>query len=473
MDQIKGEAKTRLPEEIINALRAIVGDKNLYLDAESLTAYGQDSSRMFEPAPSAVILPKTTEQVRQTVLLANEKNLALVPSGGRTGLSGAATARHGELILAMDRMNKILGLDPANQSIHCQAGVVTMQIQRTAEDADLYYPVDFASSGSSQIGGNVSTNAGGIKVIRYGMTRNWVLGLKVVTGSGDILELNKGLMKNNAAFDLRQLFIGAEGTLGIVTEVILQLTKLPKNLCVMMLAVPSFAEVIRLLHVFRSNTDIAAFEFLSEEALKKVIQRQNLTRPLDTEAPYYVLIEFESRHSDDLDAATSLLEHSIEQGQVLDGVLSQSERQAKNLWRFREDISDSLSRWSPYKNDLSVTVSNVPEFIEDIDKVVSTTYPEFEVIWYGHIGDGNLHLNILKPDDLELDEFKSACDSVSKQVFEVVKKYSGSVSAEHGIGLLKKPYLEYTRSREEIGYMRQIKRIFDPNGIMNPGKIFD
>lgn len=428
---------------------------------------------MFDAAPTAVVLPGCTDEVAAIVRLANQRQFALVPSGGRTGLSGGACACNGELVVAMDRMNRILAFDAPGRSVTCQAGVVTAQLQHYAAERGLYYPVDFAASGSSQIGGNVSTNAGGIKVIRYGMTRNQVLGLQVVTGAGQVLQLNAGLVKNNTGYDLRQLFIGAEGTLGIVTEVTVGLTRPPGDLRVMLLAVPGFEALMEVLQYFRGQLDLTAFEFFSDAALVKVTANAGLVRPLGCTAPMYALLEFECDSDARLSQALAAFEHCVTEGWVQDGTLSQDSRQAAALWRLREDISSTLSRWTPYKNDLSVTVSRVPQFLAEVTALVDAGYPGWESISYGHIGDGNVHLNVLKPEGMPRDEFSAHCASVSEGIFRIVRRFEGSVSAEHGIGLLKKPYLGYTRSADEIALMKQVRSVFDPNGVMNPGKIFD
>ncbi|MEJ2533868.1 MAG: FAD-binding oxidoreductase [Halioglobus sp.] len=360
-----------------------------------------------------------------------------------------------------------------DRTVRCGAGVVTAQLQAFAAERGLFYPVDFASSGSSQIGGNISTNAGGIKVIRHGMTRDWVAGLKLVTGTGELLDLNRGLIKNNAGYDLRQLVIGAEGTLGIVVEATMRLGRPPRDLAVLVLGVPDMAAIMEVLTVFREGITLSAFEFFSELALQKVVTHQSLQRPFESAAPYYALLEFEQSDDDAMDRAMSLFERCVEQGWVLDGVVSQSVAQAEALWRLREDISETISRWTPYKNDISTVISRVPDFLAEVEAVVNASYPEFEIVWFGHIGDGNVHLNVLKPDDLPMEEFQRRCGEVSRWVFEIVQRYGGSVSAEHGVGLLKKDYLPYSVSALEIDIMRQIKRAFDPLGIMNPGKIFD
>ncbi len=442
-------------------------------DPADLDTYGKDWTRIYPPRPVAIVLPKTTEQVQALVRFANDNQVALVPSGGRTGLSAGAVAANGEVVVAFDNMNQILDFSASDRMVHCQAGVVTEQLQKFAEDNDLYYPVDFASAGSSQLGGNLSTNAGGIKVIRYGMSRDWVAGLKVVTGKGEVLNLNKDLAKNNTGYDLRHLFIGAEGTLGFITEATMKLSRQPENLTVLVLGLGDLTNTMDVLQTFQKKIDLTAYEFFSHQAMGHVLAHGQVQAPFETEAPYYALLEFESVSDQVMDDAMALFEQCMENGWVLDGVISQSETQARNLWQLRERISESIAPRTPYKNDISVVVSKVPGFLREIDEVVTEHYPDFEIIWFGHIGDGNLHLNILKPEDMTKEDFFGKCQQVNKWVFEIVQRYEGSVSAEHGVGMTKKAYLEYTRSSAEIAYLKGIKQVFDPNGVMNPGKIFD
>lgn len=442
-------------------------------DADSLGFWGKDWTKHFEPNASAIAFPKSTQQVQAIVKLCNELNIVITPSGGRTGLSAGAVAANGEVVISLDKMNKVLGFYPADRMVEVEAGIVTKALQDFAQQQGLYYPVDFASAGSSQLGGNIGTNAGGIKVIKYGMTRNWILGMTVVTGKGDILHLNKGMIKNATGYDLRHLFIGAEGTLGIVTEVQVKLERQPKNLTVMVLGVPEFANIMQILAAFQSKMDLTAFEFFDDVAVDKLLATGHVQKPFETDAPFYTLLEFEAPYEPIMDMAMQIFEDCMSEGWVLDGVMSQSIHQAQELWKLREYISETISVFTPYKNDISVLISRVPEFIADIDAIVSQNYPDFQVCWFGHIGDGNLHLNILKPENLSKDEFFEKCQVVNKYVFETVQKYNGSISAEHGVGMTKKPYLNYTRPDQEIDYLRAIKQVFDPNGIMNRGKIFD
>lgn len=461
------------PDAVIATLKTLVDPDKVRTDAESLDNWGKDWTKHFAPAPLAIVFPKTVEQVQAIVRFANEQKLALVPSGGRTGLSAAAVAANGEIVVSFDYMNQIGEFNAYDRTVVCQPGVVTAQLQHFAEEKGLYYPVDFASAGSSQIGGNIGTNAGGIKVIRYGMTRNWVAGLKVVTGTGELLELNRDLIKNATGYDLRQLFIGAEGTLGFVVEATMRLERAPKNLTAMVLGTPDFDSIMPVLHAFQDKLDLTAFEFFSDKAMAKIMGRGDVPAPFETECPFYALLEFEAVSEDIANDALATFEHCVEQGWVLDGVMSQSQQQLENLWKLREFISETISHWTPYKNDISVTVGKVPAFLHDIDSIVGEHYPDFEIVWFGHIGDGNLHLNILKPENLSKDEFFAKCATVNKWVFEIVEKYNGSISAEHGVGMTKRDYLTYSRSPEEIAVMKAIKAVFDPNGIMNPGKIFN
>lgn len=459
--------------ELLTKLANIVGSDWVKTSDSDKQSYGKDWTRAYPADPLAIVLPNSIEEVQGVVALANSEGFAIVPSGGRTGLSGGAVAMNQEVVVAFDRMNKILDFNASDLQVTCQPGVITEQLQQFALDQGLLYPVDFASSGSSQIGGNIATNAGGIKVIRYGMTRSWVEGLKVVTGSGELLCLNNGLAKNATGYDFRHLFVGSEGTLGLVVEATLGLTGQAKDPSVLLLGVNDMQATMPVLQQFRSKLNLTAFEFFSNKALKHVMAEKDLQKPFAEETEFYVLIEFENNTEADLEAAMELFEQCMESGWVVDGTLSQNLNQAKNLWRLREDISETISQFTPYKNDISVKVAKLPKFLQEVDSLVSKHYPDFEIIWFGHIGDGNVHLNILKPSDMAATDFFAECGKVSDWVFEIVKEYEGSVSAEHGVGLLKKPYLQYSRSEVEIEFMRQIKKVFDPNKVMNPGKVFD
>jgi len=464
-------SKSNLPA-YLTALAQVLPTERIKTDADSCIHYGRDWTRFIEPQASAVVIPQTIEQVQETVRLANIHEIKLVVSGGRTGLSGGAVAAQGEVVLSLDGLNRVVGLDPVDRTVTVEAGVVTAQVQQVAADAGLYYPVDFASSGSSQIGGNIATNAGGIRVIRYGLTRDWVLGLKVVLPTGELVDFNQGLIKNNTGYDLRHLMIGSEGTLGIIVEATLKLTSPPPPLQTLVLGMPRMQDLMAVLAAFQQSVTLSAFEFFSEAALQHVLQHSDLQRPFVEATPYYALIEVEVPEDRVSEQIFNQFEACMENGWVADGAISQSESQREALWALRERISESITPKTPYKNDISVRVTQVPEFLTAIDALVAAEYPDFEIVWFGHIGDGNLHLNILKPDAMSVADFKAESDRVSEQVYGVVEQFKGSVSAEHGVGLLKKAALKYSRAPQEIELMRQIKAVFDPANVLNPGKIF-
>jgi len=427
-------------------LQNLLGAENVKTDSESLNYYGKDWTTYFDIKASAIVFPRSTEDVQKLVLWARKNKIALVPSGGRTGLSGAAVATQGEVVVSFEKMNRILEFNPTDQTVLVEAGVVTESLQKFAADNGLYYPVDFAARGSSHIAGNV-------------------------TGAGEILSLNNGLVKNATGYDLRHLFIGSEGTLGFVTKALIRLSPPPPPLQVMVLGVTGLDAVMKVFAEFKKKTTLVAFEMFSEKALQKVLVSTGLQRPFETVCDYYVLAEVEIKSTQEEESALSVFEACLEQGLVNDGAVSQSETQAKNFWRLREDISESLAKYSPYKNDISVAISKVPAFMNDLDQVCSNAYPTWEVIWFGHIGDGNLHINILRPQGMSKEEFVKECRNVDPLVFKAVQKQAGSISAEHGVGLTKKSFLTYTKSPLEIELMRGIKKVFDPDLIMNPGKV--
>jgi len=451
----------------VQTLQQQLPELEIHAERSSLQVYGQDWTRFRQPDPLAIVFPRNIQQLQALVRLARREKLALVPSGGRTGLSGGAVAAAGEVVVSFEKMRRISGFNATESSVQVEAGVVTQALQAYAAEQGLFYPISFAAEGSSQIGGNIATNAGGIRVLRYGLTRDWVSGLTVVTGTGEILELNRGLIKNSSGYDLRHLFIGSEGTLGFIVEATIGLSKPPPPQTVMLLACESMNAVMSLFHNAQQQLQLSAFEFFSDKALSYVCQHRELSQVLENAAPFYALCEFDSNEN----AALTVFEQGFTDGHLLDGVISQSAAQAAELWQYREGISESITSFTPYKNDLSVRVAKVPEFMQELDHLVLNNYPDFEVIWFGHIGDGNLHMNVLKPEAMEIAQFEQTCKMVSHDVYQLVEKYSGSVSAEHGIGLLKRDALRYCRSPEEINILRQMKQVFDPDNIMNPGKL--
>ena len=439
--------------------------------AADLEHYGRDWTRRWTPAPLAIALPTSVEEVQAIVRWANEQAVAIVPSGGRTGLSGGAVAANGELVLSLERMQRVLGFDAVDRTLTVQAGMVLQHVHDAARQHGLIYPVDFAARGSCSIGGNIATNAGGIRVIRYGNTREWIAGLKVVAGNGELLDLNRGLVKNSSGYDFRQLLVGSEGTLGIVVEATLKLTDPPLPSQVMLLALPDMDALMQVFALFRARLVLQAFEFFTDHALRHVLAH-GAQRAIDGDYPYYVVTEFDAADERQQEAALAAFELALEQGWVSDGVIAQSEAQAAALWRLREGITESLAPRRPYKNDISVRVGAVPAFLHDMQALLAREYPQAEVVWFGHIGDGNLHINVLRPDDLAEAAFIEQCEHVTHLLADTLQRHGGSISAEHGIGLVKRAYLDSTRSAAEIDLMRGVRKVFDPRGILNPGKLF-
>lgn len=456
----------------LDELAARLPDLRLLREPGDLEHYGRDWTRRWTPAPLAIALPANAAEVQGIVRWANEHRVALVPSGGRTGLSGGAVAAHGELVVSLARMNHVVGFDAADRTLTVEPGMPLEAVHAAAREHGLIYPVDFASRGSCSIGGNIATNAGGIRVIRYGTTREWIAGLKVVAGNGELLEFNRSLVKNSSGYDFRQLLVGSEGTLGIVVEATLKLAEPPPPAQTMLLALPSMDAVLAVFRLFRARLALQAFEFFTDIALKHVLAH-GAQRALDGDHPYYVVTEFDAPDEAAQEAALAVFGEALEAGNVLDGVIAQSEAQAQALWRLREGITESLAQHKPYKNDVSVRIGAVPAFLHEMQALLAREYPHIEVVWFGHIGDGNLHINVLKPDDLSDDAFIAQCEHVTKLLAGVLKTHGGSISAEHGIGLVKRAYLDSTRSPVEIALMRGVRKVFDPNGILNPGKLFE
>ncbi|MBN8884663.1 MAG: FAD-binding oxidoreductase [Rudaea sp.] len=459
-------------EALCSGLRAAIPALRLLTDPADLEHYGRDWTRRWVPAPLAIALPASTEEVQAIARWATTHGIALVPSGGRTGLSGGAVAANGELVVSFERMNRVLDFNAVDRTLTVQPGIALEALHKAAAEHGLIYPVDFAARGSCSIGGNIATNAGGIRVIRYGNTREWIAGLKLVTANGDLLDLNRGLIKNSSGYDLRQLVIGAEGTLGLVVEATLRLTDPPPASQVMLFAVPKMAALMRVFAACRSRLKLSAFEFFTDRALHHVLAH-GAQKPFEEIAKYYVVAEFDAADESQQQAALEVFESCLNDGLVNDGVLSQSEAQAAALWRLREGITESLAAHKPYKNDISVRISAVPDFLDEMSALLTREYPHFDVVWFGHIGDGNLHINVLKPADVADAEFVAQCERVTKLLSDVLARHGGSISAEHGIGLVKKAYLSGTRSAAEIALMRAVRGVFDPHGLMNPGKLFD
>jgi len=461
-----------LPGPFLAALREALPPEAISDEPDTLAAFGKDYTRVLEPRASLVVFPRTTAEVSRTLALANTHGVAIVPSGGRTGLAGGALATNGEVVLSFDRMRRMDPVDVVGGTVRVQAGAVTQAVHEHCAPHGLTWPVDFASKGSSHVGGNIATNAGGVKVLRYGLTRQWVLGLEVVLANGEVLELNGALEKNNTGQDLRQLFIGSEGTLGVVTEATLKLAKLPGKLTVALFALEDLARVLELFVAVRGGPfTLCAYEFFTAECLARLERHRKVRAPFAERHPFYVLVELEHTSEASLEAFVGQV---FEAGIAKDGVLAQHEGEARALWELREGISESLSATGlPHKNDIALPIAELGAFCARFGEVFEKRYPGWEICLFGHVGDGNLHVNVMKPEAMEKAEFLAKTKEADADMFALVKEHRGSVSAEHGIGLLKKHALRYTRTEAEIALMRATKQALDPNGILNPGKIFD
>lgn len=439
---------------------------------EDLLEYGRDWTRSHEPDPSLILFPKTTEEVQDIVSFCYVHTIKIVPSGGRTGLAAAAVATNQEIVVSFQKMDQIMPIDIESGSIEVEAGAILENVQKAAAAAGMYFPLDFAARGSCQIGGCISTNAGGLKVIKYGMTRELVLGLEIVTPTGQILHLNSNLHKNNSGFDLKQFFIGAEGTLGLITRATLKIVPKPKNLQLALLATDRFSTILDILKAAKLNSlDITAFEFFTKSCMEALLTHVHDCRnPFEKTHAFYVLIETDGgNRSEELQNFVESIEHLI-----VDGTLALNQRTFKELWSYRENIPETILKLgNVHKNDIAVPISSMPSFITDLEKVIHDKYSAFRVLLFGHIGDGNIHVNVIDESRMLWDAFRNITDELDIEMCKLIKPYNGSISAEHGIGLLKKKLMHSYRNPEEIQMMKQIKSVLDPKNICNPGKIID
>ncbi len=457
-------------------LKTIVGESYVLTQEADLAHYGADWTKALKPAPLAVVLPGSTQDVSAVAKFCHDHSVAIVPSGGRTGLAGGAIAAHGELVVNLQRMNRILEVDDVGMTIRVEAGVTTQAVQQAAEDRGMFFALDLAAKGSCQIGGNLATNAGGLKLIRYGGAREQVIGLEAVLADGSILDLDHELRKNNIGYDLKQLLIGSEGTLGLITKATLRLVPRPGHLQLCCLAVESFSQIPQVLRACnQSGLVLTAFEFFDAECMKIVLRHNTQLRsPFVAESNYYVLIEFEQQGAADGERIDAFLTSLFESGLANDGVVASSAAEFRDLWSLRENISECLTYEGQIrKNDISIPIRRLSEFVEELSEITKKSPPTVRVVIFGHIGDGNVHLNYIGERALPREEFISVCKGMEKQIFELIRSMKGSISAEHGIGLIKKADLHFSASAMQIDLMRSIKRTLDPKGIMNPGKIFD
>lgn len=468
-------------QQLLQFFEPIVGQNNIvYNNKELLMEYGKDSTHLFNPNPALIIFPQNTEEVSKILYICNQHDIKIVPSAGRTGLSGGAVATNNEVILSVEKINKIEWLDKINMCMKVQAGVTLEEVKEYAKKFNLFFPVDTASKGSAKIGGNLATNVGGLNFIKYQGIRNHVLGLEVVLADGRILNLNRALHKNNCGYDLKHLFIGSEGTLGIITSAILKLSSQPKKTVLSCLADNSFDNIIRILeHINKKQITPIALEFFSKNALDIVLAiHKHLHHPTSSQFEYYVLLEIEDELNVENNITTQLFQELIEQNLVSDGVIAYSSKEYKELWAIRENISESIfnTGWV-LNNDLSLPISYLKPFIAEMNQYFqSNTDIISNIQWaaFGHIGDGNIHISIFSnTKNYPKEKFIENAKPVINHMLQQIKKYGGSISAEHGIGLLKKNFLSMVCSDIEIEIMKQIKKIFDSKNILNPNKIFD
>jgi len=460
-------------DSLTATLAGIVGHANVLAEAADLAPYLTDWRGRYKGAACCVVRPGNAAEVAAVVRACAGASAPIVPQGGNTSLCGAATPDAGgrAVVLSLSRLNRIFAVDPQNNTISVEAGCTLAAVQEAARAVDRLFPLALASEGTCQIGGNLSTNAGGVQVLRYGNTRDLALGLEVVLPSGDIWNGLRGLRKDNTGYDLKQLFIGAEGTLGIITAAVLKLFPLPKMQSTCWLNVASPAVAVDLLNRAKTIFDaqLTAFELVSESALGLVLKNiPGAARPT-APSPWYVLAEFS-------DAAPEAVERwlaaELESGQVADGALASSQAQAAKLWALRENISEAQKiEGISIKHDIAVPVSAIPDFLATADAALAQAFPGIRVVAFGHVGDGNLHYNLSKPDAQDNSAFIAAQPEVNRIVHDTVHALNGSISAEHGIGQLKREELLRYKSPVEIALMRTIKQALDPRGLMNPGKV--
>jgi glycolate oxidase subunit GlcD len=464
-----------ITKEQIAELESMLGEKAVLTSSDDLKTYGTDWTKEFEPDPSVVLLPQNKEQVSDILKFCQKRDISVVPSGGRTGLAGACVAAKKEVVLSLEKLNSIVKVDKVGLTMTVEAGVTTQKIQEVAKEHDLFFSLDLAAKGSCQIGGNVATNAGGLKLIKYGGTREQVLGLQAVLMDGSFLDMGRALRKDNTGYDLKQLFIGSEGTLGVVTEVTVKLSPIPESLHLSVLAVPSFDIVAKILEYCNTlGISPTAFEFFTEEALKVVLKgHPSLSRPFETQSPYYLLLELEEGSKGCRPNMETFVEELFEVGLIEDAVFSTNSSEFQTLWGLRENISEAVSASAHLKkNDISVPVDSLANYLNKMNEILGAFTGDIEVILFGHIGDGNIHINYCGSNKLRPEEFVAQCLGLEGQFFAELKKIGGSISAEHGIGLLKKKDLALAVDEATLQIMRSIKAVFDPKGLLNPGKIF-
>jgi FAD/FMN-containing dehydrogenase len=460
-------------EKNLVRLAGVVGEKNAIREAGKMQAYMREWRDLWPGQSPLVLRPGNTEEVSAILALCNAEGIAIVPQSGNTGLVGGQIPQNGEILLSLDRMTRIRDLDPLDNTITVDAGVILKSVQEAALSVDRFFPLSLASEGSCRIGGNLSTNAGGLGVIAYGNTRDLCLGLEVVLADGTIWNGLKRLRKDNTGYDLKNLFIGAEGTLGIITSAVMKLFPRPETFATAFVAIPSPQAALDLLALAqaRSGGRVTAIEILPRNGFAFTQKHFAIIEPFRSPAPWYILMEL-SGAGPLQDVLTDLLGEAVEQEIAVDAVIAQSEKQRADIWRIREAIVDVQKlEGGSIKHDVSVPVSKIPELIERGIAAVLDFMPDSRPMPFGHIGDGNLHFNVTQPEGMDHKAFLGRWADMSERVYEVVLDLGGSVSAEHGVGRLKRNMMPRIKSKAELHMMRQLKTLFDPRGILNPHKV--
>jgi len=465
-----------LGDDLLQRLVAILGDGAVLTESGALEPYLVDQRRYYQGAARAVVRPSSTRQVAEGVSLAADHGVSVVPQGGNTGLCGGAMPdpSGAQLVLSLEKMNAIRAVDAMDHAITVEAGVILQNIHDAAREHDLFFPLDLAAKGSCQIGGNLASNAGGINVLRYGNARDLVLGLEVVLADGSVWNGLSRLRKDNTGYDLKQLFLGSEGTLGIITAAVLKLFPRPLNRRTMLLVMSGPEAACRLLGTARrvSGDAVESCEYISRAAMDRVLSATGLRDPFDQPHEHYLLMELASGAVGDfLDAMLErVMEQGMSAGQVGDGVLAQNERQRGELWQLRERIPEAQRE--SVKNDISVPISRLPGFLAEAARVVERVAPGARPCPFGHIGDGNIHYNILAPALVEPFEFRSRFgEALVEAVSDLAMSLGGSFSAEHGIGQLRRAMMERYKSPQALSLMRKLKTMMDPADTLNPGKV--
>jgi FAD/FMN-containing dehydrogenase len=457
----------------------IVGPDGILTDVADIAPYLTDHRQLYQGRALAVIVPRSVEQISRLLRFCNENRIGVVPHGGNTGYCGGATPDESgnQVVVSMRRMNRIRGVDALNYSLVAEAGCILADVQRAADEAERFFPLSLGSEGTCQIGGNLSTNAGGLSVLRYGMMRELVLGLEVVLADGRVLSSLSALRKDNTGYDIKSLFLGAEGTLGIITAASVKLFPKIRSSATAFVAVPKVRAAVDLLARLReaSGDRISSFELLPRIGIELTTQHvPSVIDPLQQPYSWYVLCELTSaRAADPLDTIMEeALGAALEDGLVLDAALARNERERKALWKLRETIPEAQRiDGASLKHDISVTITALPDFVERASRWVEDNVPDGRLVIYGHVGDGNLHFNLNQAPGSDRNIFLAREPAIKRALHDLVSEFGGSFSAEHGIGRLKVGELEHYASPVEIDLMRAVKKALDPNGVLNPGKV--